>query len=315
MTDDRKYNKLLNNIDSDTLNTLHKIGFKLVPLSANHIPSIEWSSIYENSEYWEIHKFNDSIVCSNFKNVASALGKSHIKDPDNNDLFIQVLDVDSEYVYNILDTPIAQLNTHPILKSKIHNFLIDDAGISENELSNLTLIDVLKNYTFVTKTRKPFGFHIWWFSHKQNKPILTTDCNKGYELEIKADKKNGLCTLPPSTHRDDKEFRYSAVGRTDQIRINNNLYFLFIELFNNCLIQKDEKIDGSSNLDNKNSNAIIKPESFYNLSPETIDASAFILSPFYEEHNRNNFSLPFSGLTFNCKISEDSASKIIERYV
>ena len=220
-------NKNYHFIKPTTLISLYEVGFKLVPLSENHRPVIEWSNIYDNIKYWKIDKFNDIIEYSKFKNVASTLGKSHITDSKNNDVFIQVLDVDSEYVYNILSKPISTFKHKSYLKSRIHNFICDNLGISENEFSNLALIDVFKKCTYVTKTRKPHGFHIWWLSHNQNKSISSRDCKKGYEFEIKTDKKNGLCTLPPSTHRDDKDFRYSAVGRTDQILINDNFYELF----------------------------------------------------------------------------------------
>jgi replicative DNA helicase Mcm len=305
-------NKNNHYIKPTTLISLYELGFKLVPLSENHRPVIEWSNIYDNIDYWKIDKFNDIIEYSKFKNVAATLGKSHIKDSKNNDLFIQVLDVDSEHVYNILSKPIVHLNTNPILKSRNHNFICDNLGIAENEFSNLTLIDAFKKCTYVTKTRKPYGFHIWWLSHNQNKSISSKDCKIGYEFEIKTDKKNGLCTLPPSTHRDDKDFRYSAVGRADQILINDNFYELFNELFKDHLIQKDDKLNNESeNFDNKDPKVIINPISFYNLSSETIDVTASILAPFYIEYNRNNFLLPFSGYTHNCRISEDSAGKII----
>jgi len=301
-----------NSIEPKVLISLHRLGFKLVPLSENHKPVIEWSSIYNNSEYWNIQKFNDPKEYSKFKNVVSTVGKSHLRDSENNDLFIQVLDVDSEPVYNKLNTTIDQLNINSTLKSKIIVFLVDDLKISENQFLNLTLLDVFKKHTFVTKTKKSFGFHIWWFSHSQNNPISSKDCKSGNEFEIKTDKTNGLCTLPPSTHRDDKEFKYSAVGRTDRILINDNLYSLFINLLKDGLIQKDEKINNTFNIDIKNSQSITKPISFYSLSLETIHASASILSPFYVEHNRNNFALSFSGLTYHYRISKDTAAKIIE---
>ena len=106
------------------------MGFKLVPLSENNTPVIKWSPIYDNPDYWQIDQFNDSTECSKFKNVASTVGKSHIRDSDNNELFIQVLDVDSEYVHNIITTPIIQLKCSQETKSKICSFLIESLGIS-----------------------------------------------------------------------------------------------------------------------------------------------------------------------------------------
>src|SRR4051794_24918849 len=91
-----------NYLKPSSLISLHKAGFKLVPLAENHTPSISWSPIYENPDYWSIEKLQEHDTYSKFISVASATGKTHIKDSDNKELFIQVLDVDSEPVYNIL---------------------------------------------------------------------------------------------------------------------------------------------------------------------------------------------------------------------
>ena len=135
-----------NSIEPKVLISLHRLGFKLVALSENHKPVIEWSSIYNNSEYWNIQKFNDPKEYSKFKNVVSTVGKSHLRDSENNDLFIQVLDVDSEPVYNKLNTTIDQLNINSTLKSKIIVFLVDDLKISENQFLNLTLFQEVSWY-------------------------------------------------------------------------------------------------------------------------------------------------------------------------
>jgi hypothetical protein len=103
--------------------SLYEMGFKLVPLSENNTPVIGWSPIYDNSDYWQKEKFNDSTECSKFKNVASTVGKSHIKGSDNKELFIQVLDIDSEYVHHLITTPIIQLNCGQETKSKVYGFL------------------------------------------------------------------------------------------------------------------------------------------------------------------------------------------------
>ena len=117
------------NIHSETIQpsnliSLSELGFKLVPLSENHIPAITWSDVYDNPDYWQKERFNDSIVYSKFANVASTVGKTHIKDSvENQDSYIQVLDVDSEFVYNIISKPISQLNNSQEIKSKICCFL------------------------------------------------------------------------------------------------------------------------------------------------------------------------------------------------
>jgi hypothetical protein len=66
--------------------------------------------------------------------------------------------------------------------------------------------------TYVTKTNKKFGYHIYWFSHHQNKPIRANCCKLGCEFEIKTDNA-GHSTLPPSQHRKVPNFRYKSVGQ------------------------------------------------------------------------------------------------------
>jgi replicative DNA helicase Mcm len=287
-----------NYLNPTTLLSLHKAGFKLVPLAQNHTPSISWGPIYENPDYWSIEKLETSDIYSKFINVASTVGKTHIKDSDNKELFIQVLDVDSEPVYNILCMPISQLGI---------SSLFDTLGISEDENSSLTLLDICKRRTFVTKTKIEYGYHIWWFSYNQNKSISIKDCKKDCEFEIKTDNKNGLCTLPPSTHRDDKDFRYLAIGCQDKLWINDKLYNVFYNLFKECLIRK-----GDNDKDKENALTNLKENSFYNLSSKTIQKSIEILSSYYREGDRNDFALSFSGTAFHSRISEESAAAIIE---
>jgi hypothetical protein len=70
-----------------TLIQLHKLGFKLVPLSSNHVPVVEWTPIYEKLEYWPDEKLIAEY--SKFKNVATAFGKSHVKALDGRNLFLK----------------------------------------------------------------------------------------------------------------------------------------------------------------------------------------------------------------------------------
>jgi hypothetical protein len=229
------------NVSSSTLLSLYKLGFKLVPLDDIHEFDVEWSYVSDNPDYWHPDSFNDPTVCSKFTNVASALGKTHIKDSlDNANLFIQVLDTDLEYVYNIVTTPLSQLITQSdVIKNNIYSLFKSVDKINyESKYSNVTLLEFCKKHTFVTKTKKANGYHIWWLSRTPNKSILTYECKRGFEIEIKADERGGLCILPPSTHRDYEDFRYYAVGRTDSLLISDILYNLLIELFSGCLRNK-----------------------------------------------------------------------------
>ncbi len=300
-------------IISKELVELRKSGFKLVPLSENGTPAIDnWTPIYENPNYWNDKDFNDPSVCSKFHNIASTLGKTHIKD-QGQDLYLKVLDIDSEKAFTLVNTPMSQLAGHVKLVSKFHSIFVDSWNISEKEFSEYTILNVLKMFTFVTKTRKPWGYHIWWLSHNQNTTILKEDCKIDSVFEIFTDKH--LCTLPPSTHRDDKKFNYSWVGRTDKILLCDDLYTIFVELFKDCL--KDDYHE-NKNKENVNESEKVKNRQltnikFYDLSPQTIQASVDYLLPYYIEHDRNNFVLAFSGMTFYSHISEESAKQIIEK--
>ena len=149
------------------------------------------------------------------------------------------------------------------------------------------------------------------------------DCKKGYEFEIKTDKRNGLSTLPPSTHRDDKNFRYSAVGRMDKLLVNDALYDLFIDLFEEYLRKYDniKNSNDDDDDDDKNNSTAIKNRDekqqkdivvYYDLTPQTIQISIDHLLPFYIDGDRNNFVFSFSGTAFHSHLSEESASSIVE---
>ncbi|MDF0682431.1 MAG: hypothetical protein P0116_15855, partial [Candidatus Nitrosocosmicus sp.] len=73
-------------IGPEVLESLHKLGFKLVALSEEGLPIEAWTSIYENSDYWKESDFTNPVVSSKFKNIASTTGKTHLKDPNGTDL-------------------------------------------------------------------------------------------------------------------------------------------------------------------------------------------------------------------------------------
>ena len=297
-----------NTITSEILNNLWKLGFKLVPLNNNHIPATAWTPIYENINYWKENSLSDPIVYTKFKNVASAFGRTHVKDSKNLELYIQALDIDSENVFHMVNTTLMDLYKNENLKPLVDD-LINLANISQDNIMNLTLFDLCGKLTFVTKTKKPYGFHIWWLSHNLNKSILTVDCKKSFEFEIKTDKKSGLCTLPPSTSRNDETFRYSSIGQTERLLKSDSIYRLFFEILKPCLIQKT----GNGHTRNNDSRGLIESSltTFSDLSQESIIASATLLLPFYMEKSRNNFALHFSGYAYHTGVSENSTNEII----
>jgi hypothetical protein len=197
---------------------LYKIGFKLVPLDEDGKPTIAWTDIYENMNYWNPERLVQESY--KFKNVATTFGKTHLED-DQGPLYLYALDIDSEEVYKIL-------------------FRLQNADNEE-----YSLIPKMQQCTVVIKTRKPYGFHLYWLSHYQHKPILTTDCKQGYEFEIKADK--SLSTLPPSRHRDHHpEFCYKNFG-IDKLFISDGLYDKPVEALSECLETKRKERKTSYN--------------------------------------------------------------------
>jgi hypothetical protein len=299
-------------INPEILIKHHKLGFKLVPLSENHVPVEPWTSIYDNPNHWNVEDFKDPKLYSKFKNVATTLGKTHIKDSENNHFYIRTLDIDSEYAFSLINTPIKLLTVYDKIKSKLQDFFVDCQGLTETDLSESTLLEIFCKCTFVTKTKKPYGYHIWWLSHNQNKAIRKKDCKIDKDFEILTDKQ-GLATLPPSTYRDDHDFIYYNVGIIDKLLVSDILYNLLGELFNDCLIRNIDETNirgentNNSKLESKQSQNIV----FHELLPQTIQTSIDKLLPYYKEGDRQNFSLHFSGYAYHCKISKETASKII----
>jgi hypothetical protein len=300
-------------ISLETIFSYWKIGFKLVPLDKlSKSPIIPWSEIYDNSDFWSIEKIRE--YKDKFYNVATTFGKSHLKDAQGRELYLYCLDIDSDEVLRRVQSLLEQ---------------------------------EWKFKTFVTKTQKDCGYHVYWFEYSsENAPIVTEDCRKGLEFEIKCGK--SLCTLPPSRHRDNPLFLYENVGQQDKIMISDGLYErLLNDILKDCLRRKkndpkskSKKRNISKDCNNKcasessivsqqrvdvqdaatsnnkldhyitNSSAAITKEIV--LTDEQIQMSNQHLLPYYHEHARHKFTFGFSGLTYKQNIAEESAAKIIE---
>lgn len=297
-----------------TLVQLHKIGFKLVPLSSDHNILMLWTNIYENPNFWS----PESIVreSKKFNNVATVFGKTHIKDRQGGDLYLNDLDGDSEPVYNVMTTPIENISD-TALRSKLQSLFSNFNLLTEKN----SLLDCLREITVVVKTRKPHGFHVFWLSHHQYEHIGTKDCKSGHQFEIKTDKSLGHTTLPPSTHRDDKSFMYFHIGRKDRIEIIDDLYGVLLWLLKGCLkpdssSPKDDHSNSDNNdnpKDSKEEQRKHKTTTLYDLSDEIIQTTVAYFTPYYQVGHRNNFALTFSGAAWYAKISEDSAGKILSQ--
>ena len=241
-------NKTTKNIINPSILTYYrKLGFKVFPISFNHKSAINWRNFYYDWYYWSNDdEFKELLKNSKIENVASVAGGRIFRYSQRNDLrYLNVLVVNSEYVFNKLSAPLSKYLSNPILKSILDTSPIRKSlRTSKNDFSSLTILDLLKKCTFVTKAIQPYEDHIWWFSYLRNKSIMARDCKCDRVFEIKTDKKDGICFLPPSNHWKHKELRYSTVGRTDEILIEDRLYDFFIDFFIDCLKIKEEKVKG-----------------------------------------------------------------------
>jgi hypothetical protein len=261
----------------EDLQNLDRVGFKLIPLREDSVtPSVQSTNdIYNNSEYWTEKKLQKDHHL--FYNVATALGKSHVKDESGKNLFLNVIDIDSDAVSTRLAI---------IPKGK-----------------DVCLIDELFKSTFVVKTKKRFGYHIYWFSRNQNKPIRTRDCKQGYEFEIKTDNSTGHSTLPPSRHRDGVDFHYKKAGR-DTIAINDKLYDDLIDLLSDFIKEKPSSIIGGINPSlNESINEITTTESSQIVS---------ILASAYRNGNRNDIIFALSGFLRHGGFVLDAAETVVK---
>jgi hypothetical protein len=298
-------------ISLETIISYWKIGFKLVSLDElSKSPIIPWSKIYDNPEFWSIEKIREHT--DKFYNLATTFGKSHPKDAERKELYLYCLDIDSDEVLKRVQ---------------------------------VLLEEEWKHKTFVTKTQKDCGYHVYWFEHSSdNSPIVTEDCRKGNEFEIKCGK--SLCTLPPSRHRDNPLFHYENVGQSDRIMVADGLYQRLVnQLLADCLKRKKNIKSKKHNTTKKGSNksasessitsqeedevrAVVTPSNNkldhyitissaaipkeIVLTDEQIQMSNQHLLPYYHEHARHKFTFGFSGLTYKQNIAEESAAKIIE---
>jgi len=237
----KKSNK--DSIHPSILTYYRKLGLKVFPLSFNHKSAINWRNFYYDWYYWSNDdEFKELLKNSKIENVASVAG-GLLRYSQRNDLrYLNVLVVDSQYAFDKLTAPLSKYLSNPILKSILDTSPIRKSlRTSKNDFSSLTLLDLFKKSTFVTKAIQPYEYHIWWLSHLQYKSIMTRDCKADRIIEIKTDTRDGICLLPPSNHWKHKDLRYSAVGRTDEILIEDRLNYFFSDFFKDCLKTKEER--------------------------------------------------------------------------
>jgi len=294
-----------NPIPLEELLLFYESGFKLVPLAENgktpnvnglltaeqRQRSIEESCdgkehtvnyIYNHPEFW--NKDRISRDAWRFHNVATTYGKTHIKDEESNNLYLNEADIDSKEVLDRL----------AIIRVKDKDYFF---------------IDEMRKITFVVKTKKKYGYRIYWLSHKQYPPIGSRNCKLDYEFEIKTDNTLGHGTLPPSRHRDDSNFRYQSIGQ-NVIAIRDELYDGILKILADCLRTKEELQHMEKKKNNtptrlcNNNNKII-------LTDSDIEEITFQLKNYYKEYSRHNITYGLSAYLYKENVSLESAEKII----
>jgi P4 family phage/plasmid primase-like protien len=287
---------------------LHEMGFILVPLSEDgKTPntfgllteeeiekSIEESVdgkehpvnyIHNHPEFWNEQRIEEEKW--RFKNVATILGKTHLRDQDGLQLYLNALDIDSEQVFTILCR-------------------LDHAG------KDIYFIEEMCKNTFVSKTKKKFGRHVFWLSHEQHKAIGTRQCKRDYEFEIKTGDSPSQITLPPSRHRDDTNIRYHSIG-LDRIKIIDKMYGELLKILEDCLRPIISKSTNEIRyLDKKKSfrDEGISHDSGY--LEFTLQNIADYIGQFYNKGHRYSIVVGFTGLSHKLKLSKEYSSRVID---
>jgi hypothetical protein len=285
-------------LSPELLLSYYEIGLKPVPLDElSKAPLIQWGEIYSNSNFWSLDKLRE--YSNKFHNIATTFGQTHLKDAQNIPLYLNCLDIDSDEVLKRVTS---------------------------------TLEGEWKSKTFVTKTQKDCGYHVYWFEHiVHDNPILTEDNKKGFEFEVKCGK--SLCTLPPSRHRDNPLFHYENVGQSDKIMIIDGLYDKLVnELLIDCLrkrkkVSKPKKYNALQELSYNSTsssarvNNAVKFDAYLTNSTNTtnkialtdaqIKESTHYLLPYYKEGTRDKFAFGFSGLAYKEGVNVESASAVL----
>lgn len=221
-----------------------------------------------------------------FKNIATLPGRSHLKDAEGLTPYVNVLDIEDKNVYDILAA----------LEIDGHYFLDD-----------------MCKKTFVAKTRKKWGRHICWLSHKQNVSIGTSRCKIGSKFEIKTDNSLGHCTLPPSRHRDDENFHYQSIGQ-QKLAILDNLYDGLRRELSECLKYEkpqQQHHQNTSHSPSSGSGSGSNPDSELQLFDNDIDEILYSLESCYKKGSRQKLVLGLSGLLYKGGVNLESAEKLV----
>jgi D5 N terminal like len=288
-----------NHISESILIHYYKMGFELVPISEDRktpnvnglltpeeqLISIKESKsgktepvnyIYNHPELWNEERLRKEAY--RFQNVATLPGKTHLKTEDGNPLYLNILDIDSERVF-----------------TKLGRFTYRNG-------KDCYFIDRACKSTFVSKTKKKYGRHIFWLSTKEHNPIITSECKPGSEFEIKT--RFGLIALPGSRHRDDPNYYYQKIG-IDEIRRFDQMYDLLTDILKDCLKPKRDKNVNNYAEENTGNSKI-------DLNDEQIELLYQLISPWYRIGYRHQITYSLSGLLHRHCVAIESTVLLIQ---
>ncbi len=211
------YNKVFN---QEFVDSKEKMGLRLVGLYANHTPAIAISEAFADPDYrWSTTTLlDDESKRYSLPNMAIITGPTYVtgtttaaeagnESGNRQQYILSVFDNDCPEMYNHFSIPISQIlsdsSWHWVtdkVRRLVKEFLAEE-GIVNGDY-NKSLLDVIKQSGYVTKTRKEYGFHVPYLDPNQHPAIKSGDCNEGKEFEIHTGKH--LCTLPGSSYRPPK---------------------------------------------------------------------------------------------------------------
>lgn len=294
------YNNSSSHISESILIGYYRMGFKLVPICDDgKTPNVnglltpeeqliskkesktgkveEVNYINNHPEFWTEERFRKE--AHRFKNVVTLPGKIRLKTKDGNPLYLNILDIDSEQVFTIL------------------------GRFSYKNGKDCYFIDMACKSTFVSKTKKKYGRHIFWLSDKQHKQIIISECEPRSEFEIKT--RFGLIALPGSRHRDDPNCYYQKIG-IDEIRRFDQMYDSLLDVLKDCLKPTREKNTNYSTKTNKNNSEIA-------LNEEQINSLHQLLYPCYITGYRHQIVYGLSGLMHKYYVAIESTILLIQK--
>ncbi len=284
---------------------LHHTGFKITLIRKDRKSLLEWGEQpYERP--WTKEQFKSEIVDrvfdsnEQFSGIATALGRTHLTDNKGAVLHLNALDIDSLSVYERLESA----------------------------------IEWCKERTWVTRSRRSYGHHIFWLTHEPLPHISKMDMLDQHHLgsfEVKTDKSLGLMTLPPSHHREHTSFQYFQVGKPSFTIMKDDTFFSKLvialqEFITPDWLYKPEVLELLGK-DGREKIKIPKPQpkkkfrisskrhrvgQIHDLSKEEIDIYIQTLKPFYHKSNRQAIVFYLSGFLHRRFVKIESVQQIVE---